>query len=88
MRREDKLRRRVRQPAQSSMNSDNYNTCIPAMGVMELEDDDVICLHALLVKPPVAFVEANLVDFINEVWVHNIHRHEVLAVDCACIAQS
>jgi len=72
---------------QSPMDGDDYNTCLPAVGVVELEDGDVVRLHALLVKPPVAFVEAHLVDFIDEARVDDVHRLEVLAVDCARITQ-
>lgn len=57
------------------------------MGIVELENGDVVGCHVFVVKPSVAVVVAHFVDFIGKVWVDHIHRDKIFTIDCAGITQ-
>jgi len=43
--------------------------------VIELENYDVLLPHPFLVEPPMRWIMPHFVRLVDEVWVHNVHRH-------------
>src|SRR3569833_889681 len=81
--------RQKKRASDETANQKRLTSCLSRQRIVELEHHNVIQLHVLLVEPSMAWAVQNLINLIDEMRVHNVHRDELmLRVQGAEIAES